>query len=54
MPSGDLPNNSAVKPKSKGPTSSTSNFTHHPCVTKARAALHADVRTLTQLATQDF
>jgi len=35
---------------------STSSFTHHPCVTKARAALHVHVRTLTQLhvATRGF
>ena len=54
MPSGDLPNNSAVKPKNKVPTSSTSNFTHHPRVTKARAALYAHVHSLTQLAMQGF
>ena len=33
---------------------STSSFTHHPRVTKARATLHAHVRTLTQLAMQGF
>ena len=33
---------------------STSSFTHHPCVTKAHAALHVHVRTLTQLATRGF
>ena len=30
------------------------SFTHHPRVTKARTALHAHVRTLTQLATGGF
>ena len=30
----------------------TCSFTHHPCVTKACATLHAHVRTLTQLAMQ--
>jgi len=33
---------------------STSGFTHHPSVTKARAALHVHVCTLTQLATRGF
>ena len=32
----------------------TSSFTHHPRVTKVHAALHAHVRTLTQLATRGF
>jgi len=34
--------------------SSTSSFTHHPHVSNVRAALHAHVRTLTQLATGGF
>jgi len=32
----------------------TSSFTHHPRVTKACAALHVHVCTLTQLATRGF
>ena len=32
----------------------TSSFTHHPCVTKACATLHAHVHTLTQLAMRGF
>ena len=33
---------------------STSSFTHHPHVTKVRAALYEHVHTLTQLATRSF
>jgi len=40
------------RPKSKGQTSSTSSFTHHPDVTKVHAALH--VCTLTCLVMRSF